>query len=229
MVPGILSSHSNQFHVVAKKSSYRRAWWKEAIVYQVYPASFCDSNGDGIGDLKGLTSKLDYLKDLGVDVVWLSPIYKSPQVDMGYDISDYEDIDPRYGTLADWDNLVAELHRRDMKLMMDLVVNHTSDEHAWFKESRASKTNPKSDWYIWRPPKYDADGNRLPPNNWRSHFQGSVWEWDETREEYYLHLYAAAQPDLNWENPDVRNAVWKMMRFWMDRGTDGFRVRHLLS
>ncbi|KLO05750.1 glycoside hydrolase, partial [Schizopora paradoxa] len=138
--------------------------------------------------------------------------------------SDYEDIDPRYGTLADWDNLVAELHRRDMKLMMDLVVNHTSDEHVWFKESRASKTNPKSDWYIWRPPKYDADRNRLPPNNWRSHFQGSVWEWDETREEYYLHLYAAAQPDLNWENPDVRNAVWKMMRFWMDRGTDGFRM-----
>ncbi|KAK6977745.1 glycoside hydrolase family 13 protein [Favolaschia claudopus] len=199
-------------------------WWKDAVVYQIYPVSFLDSNGDGFGDLNGITSKLDYLQDLGVNVVWLSPIYKSPLADMGYDISDYRDIDPRYGTLDDWDKLLAGLHGRHMKLMMDLVVNHTSDEHAWFEQSKSAKENPKRDWYIWRPPKYDVDGNRRPPNNWKAQFQGSAWEYDETTDEYYLHLYHTKQPDLNWENPDVRQAVWELMRFWLDRGCDGFRM-----
>ncbi|KIJ99172.1 glycoside hydrolase family 13 protein [Laccaria amethystina LaAM-08-1] len=208
-----------------------RAWWKEATIYQIYPISFFDSNGDGIGDLNGIHAKLDYLKDLGVDILWLSPIYRSPLADMGYDISDYRDIDPRYGTLADWDNLLSGVHERGMKLMMDLVVNHTSDEHQWFLDSRSSKSDPKRDWYIWRPPRYDNDGNRQPPNNWRSVFQGSAWEYDEKTEEYYLHLYVSKQPDLNWENADVRDAVWDLMRFWIDRGCDGFRmdVINLLS
>ncbi|KAF7791180.1 hypothetical protein EIP86_002191 [Pleurotus ostreatoroseus] len=202
-----------------------RAWWKSAVVYQIYPISFFDSNGDGLGDLNGLYTKLDYLKDLGVDVIWVCPIYKSPLKDMGYDISDYQDIDPRYGTLEDWDKLLAGVHERGMKLLMDLVVNHTSDQHAWFRESRSSKTNPKRDWYIWRPPRYDAEGRRMPPNNWKGNFQGSAWEYDKATEEYYLHLFVTEQPDLNWENPEVREAVWGTMRFWLDRGCDGFRVR----
>ncbi|KAF8551259.1 glycoside hydrolase family 13 protein [Imleria badia] len=202
---------------------FPRAWWKSAIVYQIYPASFSDSNGDGIGDLNGIHAKLDYLKDLGVDVLWLSPIYRSPQADMGYDISDYRDIDPRYGTLADWDNLLRGVHQRGMKLMMDLVVNHTSDEHEWFQRSKSSKDDPKRDWYMWRPPRY-VDGQRLPPNNWKSVFQGSAWEFDPGTEEYYLHLYVRKQPDLNWDNPVVRDAVWDVMRFWIDRGCDGFRM-----
>ncbi|KAF8148638.1 glycoside hydrolase family 13 protein [Crassisporium funariophilum] len=206
-----------------------KAWWKEAVVYQIYPVSFFDSNGDGIGDLNGIHGKLDYLKDLGVDVLWLSPIYRSPLADMGYDISDYRDIDPRYGTLADWDNLLKGVHERGMKLMMhvsrmDLVINHTSDEHDWFIRSRSSKLDPKRDWYIWRPPRYDEAGNRHPPNNWKSVFQGSAWEYDVSTEEYYLHLYVSKQPDLNWENPEVREAAWDVMRFWIDRGCDGFRM-----
>ncbi|KIY53979.1 glycoside hydrolase family 13 protein [Fistulina hepatica ATCC 64428] len=201
-----------------------KQWWKDAVVYQIYPISYCDSNGDGFGDLNGITSKLDYIKSLGVDVIWLSPIYKSPLADYGYDISDYLDIDPRYGTLADWDNLLKSVHDRGMKLIMDLVVNHTSDEHEWFVESRSSKDNPKRDWYIWRPPKYDAAGNRQPPNNWRSVFQGSAWKFDETTGEYYLHLFVEQQPDLNWENPAVRDAVWDLMKFWLNRGCDGFRM-----
>ncbi|KAJ7348244.1 glycoside hydrolase family 13 protein [Mycena albidolilacea] len=211
--------------------AYPETWWKDAVVYQIYPISFLDSNGDGLGDLNGIAQKLDYLKDLGVDVLWLSPIYKSPLADMGYDISDYRDIDARYGTLKDWDNLLAGVHGRGMKLMMDLVVNHTSDEHAWFKESKSSKTNPKRDWYIWRPPKYDAAGDRHPPNNWKAQFQGSVWEYDTTTDEYYLHLFHTKQPDLNWENPEVRQAVWDLMLFWVKRGCDGFRmdVINLLS
>ncbi|KIJ60143.1 glycoside hydrolase family 13 protein [Hydnomerulius pinastri MD-312] len=200
-----------------------RAWWKSAIVYQIYPVSFFDSNGDGVGDLNGIHAKLDYLKDLGVDVLWLSPIYRSPQADMGYDISDYRDIDPQYGTLEDWDNLLKGVHERGMKLMMDLVVNHTSDEHQWFLQSKASKDDPKRDWYIWRPPKH-VNGTRLPPNNWKSVFQGSAWEYDEKTGEYYLHLYVTGQPDLNWDNPVVRDAVWDVMRFWIDRGCDGFRM-----
>ncbi|KAG9310483.1 glycoside hydrolase superfamily [Chiua virens] len=202
---------------------FPRAWWKSAVVYQIYPSSFFDSNGDGIGDLNGIHAKLDYLKDLGVDVIWLSPIYRSPQADMGYDISDYRDIDPRYGTLADWDNLLQGVHERGMKLMMDLVANHTSDEHEWFQQSKSSKNDPKRDWYMWRPPKY-VDGQRFPPNNWKSVFQGSAWELDPITQEYYLHLYVQKQPDLNWDNPIVRNAVWDVMRFWIERGCDGFRM-----
>ncbi|TDL15364.1 glycoside hydrolase family 13 protein [Rickenella mellea] len=202
----------------------KRAWWKESTIYQIYPSSFCDSNGDGIGDLPGILSKLDYLKGLGVDIVWLSPIYKSPWRDGGYDISDYRDIDPRYGTLDDWDMLVKGLHERGMKIMMDLVVNHTSDEHEWFRASRSSKSSSKRDWYIWRPARYDPDGTRRPPNNWKSIFEGSAWTWDSETQEYYLHLFLPGQPDLNWENPDVREAIFEMMRFWLDRGTDGFRM-----
>ncbi|CUA71399.1 maltase MalT [Rhizoctonia solani] len=198
--------------------------FKSYCVYQIYPASFADANGDGIGDLAGIQSKLEYIKKLGADVIWLSPIYRSPQKDMGYDISDYQDIDPKYGTLENWDSLLEEIHQLGMRLVMDLVVNHTSDQHAWFKESRSSKSNPKRDWYIWRPPKFDAQGSRKPPNNWASIFGGSAWEWDETTQEYYLHLFVTEQPDLNWENPEVRQAVWEVMRWWMDKGCDGFRM-----
>ncbi|KAJ4368401.1 hypothetical protein N0V83_006758 [Neocucurbitaria cava] len=204
----------------------KHRWWKEAVVYQIYPASFLDSNGDGWGDVPGITQKLDYLKDLGVDVIWVSPIYKSPQADMGYDIADYEDIDPSYGTLADVDNLIKEVKKRDMKLVMDLVVNHTSDEHAWFLDSRSSKGSAKRDWYIWKPAKYDADGNRQPPNNWAQILgeANSAWTWDEKTQEYYLSLFTPEQPDLNWENPAVREAVHNILRFWLDRGASGFRM-----
>ena len=195
-------------------------WWTSAVVYQIYPRSFADSNGDGIGDLPGIESKLDYLADLGVDVLWLSPIYRSPQDDNGYDISDYRDIDPMFGTLADFDRLLAQVHARGMKLVMDLVVNHTSDEHPWFEQSRSSTDNPKRDWYWWRPPA--ADGG--PPNNWGSIFSGSAWEFDETTGEYYLHLFSRKQPDLNWENPQVRGGVYDLMNWWLDRGVDGFRM-----
>jgi oligo-1,6-glucosidase len=193
---------------------------------QIYPASFLDTNGDGWGDVPGITKKLDYLKDLGVDVIWVSPIYKSPQADMGYDIADYEDIDPSYGTLADVDNLIAEIKKRDMRLVMDLVVNHTSEEHAWFVDSRSSKTSSKRDWYIWKPAKYDADGTRQPPNNWALILgeANSAWTWDETTQEYYLSLFTPEQPDLNWENPAVREAVHNILRFWLDRGASGFRM-----
>ncbi|KAF1919872.1 glycoside hydrolase superfamily [Ampelomyces quisqualis] len=204
----------------------KHAWWKEAVVYQVYPASFLDTNGDGWGDIPGITQKLDYLKDLGVDVVWSSPIYRSPQADMGYDIADYEDIDPSYGSLADVDKLISELKKRNMKLVMDLVVNHTSEEHAWFLDSRSSKTSSKRDWYIWKPAKYDAEGNRQPPNNWAQILgeANSAWTWDEKTQEYYLSLFTPEQPDLNWVNPAVREAVHDVLRFWLDRGCSGFRM-----
>ncbi|KAK4047096.1 hypothetical protein OIV83_005659 [Microbotryomycetes sp. JL201] len=206
------------------KSEDKR-WWKEATVYQVYPSSFADGNGDGLGDLKGITSKVDYLHHLGVDVLWLSPIYDSPQKDMGYDISDYRQIYAPYGTLEDWDNLRDALHAKGMKIMMDLVVNHTSDQHEWFKQSRSSKDSPFRDWYIWRPAKKGPNGERLPPNNWACVFgKESAWAWDEHTQEYYLHLYVTEQPDLNWDNPSVRNAVWDIMKFWLDRGSDGFRM-----
>lgn len=197
----------------------KQAWWKEAVVYQIYPRSFCDSNGDGIGDLRGIIGKLDYLHDLGIDVVWLSPVYKSPNDDNGYDISDYQDIMDEFGTLADWEELLDGLHRRGIKLVMDLVVNHTSDEHPWFVESRKSKDNPYRDYYIWRP---GRDGRE--PNNWLSHFSGSAWEYDPATGEYYLHLFSRKQPDLNWENPRVRSEVYRMMRWWLDKGIDGFRM-----
>jgi oligo-1,6-glucosidase len=201
-------------------------WWRSAVVYQIYPRSFADSDGDGIGDLRGIISRLDHLARLGVDVVWLSPIYPSPQDDAGYDISDYEDVDSTFGTLADLDELIAAVHARGMWLVMDLVVNHTSDEHAWFVESRSSPDSPKRDWYWWRPPRTGMQPGQpgAEPTNWQSFFSGSAWELDEASGEYYLHLFARKQPDLNWENPQVREAVYAMMRRWLDRGVDGFRM-----
>lgn len=204
---------------------HKRIWWKEATFYQVYPASFKDSNGDGWGDIPGLLSKISYIASLGVDVVWLSPMFESPQVDMGYDISNYEAVDTSYGTVGDVDDLVKACHDNGMKLILDLVVNHSSDQHAWFKESRSSKDNPKRDWYFWRPARYDSQGNRIPPTNYRSYFAGGTWTWDEHTQEYYLHLYDKSQPDLNWENEDCRKAIYdSAMRFWLDKGIDGFRV-----
>ncbi len=197
----------------------KRAWWKESVVYQIYPRSFCDSNGDGVGDLQGIIRKLDYLKELGIDVIWLCPVYRSPNDDNGYDISDYRDIMPEFGTLADWEELLAGMHRRGINLVMDLVVNHTSDEHPWFIESRSSQDSPYRDYYVWRPPK---DGRE--PNNWVSHFSGSAWQYDEATGEYYLHLFSPKQPDLNWENAAVRREVYDLMCFWLDKGIDGFRM-----
>ena len=200
-------------------------WWSNAVVYQIYPRSFQDTNGDGFGDLKGITSRLDYLADLGVDVLWLSPVYKSPQDDNGYDISDYRDIDPLFGTLADMDELLAEAHKRGLKIVMDLVVNHTSDEHAWFEASR-DKNDEHADWYWWRPARPGTTPGEpgAEPNRWGSYFGGSAWEYDETRGEYYFHQFSKKQPDLNWENPAVRRAVYDMMNWWLDRGVDGFRM-----
>ncbi|MGY1710058.1 alpha-glucosidase [Geodermatophilus sp. SYSU D00758] len=201
-------------------------WWTRAVVYQVYPRSFMDSDGDGVGDLGGVLQRLDHLADLGVDVLWLSPVYRSPQADNGYDISDYTGVDPTFGTLAQLDELIAALHERGMKLVMDLVVNHTSDEHPWFVESRSAPDSPKRDWYWWRPPRAGmAPGQPgAEPTNWHSFFSGSTWELDEASGEYYLHLFDRKQPDLNWENPQVRHAVYEMMRWWLDRGVDGFRM-----
>src|ERR671921_107307 len=201
-------------------------WWKSAVVYQVYPRSFADADGDGMGDLQGIIDHLDHLAGLGVDVLWLSPVYPSPQDDNGYDISDYQDIDPVFGTLADFDELLAGVHERGMKLVMDLVVNHTSDEHPWFVESRSSKDNPKRDWYWWRPPRpgHEPGTEGAEPTNWQSFFSGSTWEYDEDSGEYFLHLFSPRMPDLNWENPEVRRAVHAMMRRWLDRGVDGFRM-----
>ena len=201
-------------------------WWKSAVVYQIYPRSFADASGDGIGDLAGIESKLDYLVELGVDVIWLSPVYRSPWADGGYDISDYQDVDPSFGTLADLDRLLANLHARGLKLVMDLVVNHTSDEHPWFVESRSSRDNPRRDWYWWRPPRSGMHPGTpgAEPTNWASFFTGPAWTLDERTGEYYLHLFSRKQPDLNWENPEVRQAVYAMMRWWLDRGVDGFRM-----
>ncbi len=195
-------------------------WWQTGIIYQVYPRSFADANGDGVGDLKGVRSKLDYLKELGIDAVWLSPIYPSPMADFGYDVSDYVGIDPAFGTLADFDSLADEVHRLGLKLILDLVPNHTSDRHEWFQESRSSRTNPKRDWYLWRDPAPEGG----PPNNWLSNFGGSAWELDPTTGQYYYHAFLKEQPDLNWRNPDVRAAMYDVMRFWLDRGVDGFRI-----
>ncbi|MDW4259288.1 alpha-glucosidase [Staphylococcus saprophyticus] len=197
-----------------------KQWWKEAVAYQVYPRSFNDSNNDGIGDLPGVIEKLDYLKDLGIDVIWLSPMYKSPNDDNGYDISDYKDIMDEFGTMHDFNQLLEGVHKRGMKLILDLVVNHTSDEHPWFIESKSSKDNPKRDWYIWKKPK--SDGSE--PNNWESIFNGSTWEFDEQTQEYYFHLFSKKQPDLNWDNPVVRNEIFDMMNWWFEKGIDGFRV-----
>ena len=197
-----------------------RTWWKEAVIYQIYPRSFMDSNGDGIGDIKGITSRLDYLKYLGVDVLWLSPIYRSPNDDNGYDISDYQAIMDEFGTMEDFDEMLSEAHKRGLRVVMDLVVNHTSDEHKWFMESRRSKENAYRDYYIWR----EGKDEKTPPNNWGSCFGGSAWQYDEETAMYYLHLFSKKQPDLNWDNPKVRDEVFNMMAWWCDKGIDGFRM-----
>jgi alpha-glucosidase len=200
--------------------SRQHEWWQHGVIYQIYPRSFQDSNGDGVGDLPGILSRLDYLQSLGVDAIWLSPIYPSPMTDFGYDISDYTGIDPLFGTLADFDRLVAQAHRRQVKVVLDFVPNHTSDEHPWFRESRSSRDNPKRDWYIWR----DPAPNGGPPNNWLSNFGGNAWELDERTDQYYYHAFLKQQPDLNWRNPQVQEAMLGVLRFWLDRGVDGFRV-----
>ncbi|MDJ1109396.1 alpha-glucosidase [Macrococcus caseolyticus] len=196
-----------------------RTWWKEAVCYQIYPRSFKDSNGDGIGDINGITEKLDYLKELGIDVIWVSPIFESPNDDNGYDISDYQEIMRDFGTMEDFDRLLYEVHARDMKLILDLVINHTSDEHSWFVESKKSKDNEFRDWYIWKDGKGDKE-----PNNWASIFEGSAWEYDATTNQYYMHVFSRKQPDLNWENENMRQAIYNMVNWWLDKGIDGFRV-----
>jgi oligo-1,6-glucosidase len=203
-----------------------KKWWQSAVVYQIYPRSFADSSGNGVGDIPGILRRLDHLEYLGIDVLWLSPVYPSPMDDGGYDISDYEDVDPEFGTLADLDELIAALHERGIKIIMDLVVNHTSDEHPWFKESRSDRDNPKRDWYWWRPPRDGRTGGEpgAEPNNWGSFFSGPAWQYDERTGDYYLHLFSKSQPDLNWENPEMRQAVYAMMRWWLDRDVDGFRM-----
>ncbi len=197
----------------------KKIWWKEAVAYQVYPRSFYDSNNDGIGDLRGIIEKLDYIKELGIDIIWVSPFYKSPNDDNGYDISDYQDIMKEFGNMKDFDELLEVVHKKGMKLIIDLVINHTSDEHPWFIESKSSKDNPKRDWYIWRDGKEDKE-----PNNWESIFGGSAWVKDEKTNQYYLHLFTKKQPDLNWKNKDMRSAIYEMMNWWLDKGIDGFRV-----
>ncbi|NWG14984.1 MAG: DUF3459 domain-containing protein [Acidobacteria bacterium] len=194
-------------------------WWRNGIIYQIYPRSFADSNGDGVGDLPGILSRLDYLQWLGVDAIWLSPIYPSPMADFGYDVSNYHDIDPVFGRLADFDRLLSEAHARGIRVVLDMVMNHTSDQHPWFLESRSSRDNPKRDWYIWRDPRQGRE-----PNNWESIFGGKAWTWDERTGQYYLHLFLAEQPDLNWRNPQVKEAMFNECRFWLERGVDGFRL-----
>jgi alpha-glucosidase len=212
-------------HIAAQSTAAEgENWWKNAVVYEIYPRSFQDSNGDGIGDLKGITSRLDYLEQLGVDAIWLTPIYPSPQVDFGYDISDYESIDPQYGTLDDFDRLIAEANKLHIRVIMDMVMNHTSDQHKWFLESRSSRTNPYRDWYMWHDGKGEtATSPGEPPNNWESDFGGSAWQWDGKTRQYYYHKFYAQQPDLNWHNPQVHQAFENIMRFWLKRGVAGFR------
>jgi alpha-glucosidase len=203
-----------------KSTKNKHLWWQEGVIYQIYPRSFQDSNGDGVGDLRGIITRLDYLMDLGIKGVWISPIYPSPMADFGYDISDYTDIHPLFGTLSDFDELLAEIHNRGMKLILDFVPNHSSNQHPWFIESRSSKNNPKRNWYIWK----DAKPDGSAPNNWLAAFGGSAWEWDEHTQQYYYHAFLKEQPDLNWRNPEVQRAMLDVMRFWLDRGVDGFRV-----
>jgi len=203
-----------------KKQENKSLWWKNGVIYQIYPRSFQDSNNDGIGDLKGITSRLDYLQWLGIDCIWLSPIFPSPMTDFGYDISDYQGIHPLFGTMEDFDELLLQVHQRNMKLLLDLVPNHTSDQHPWFLESRSSRNNPKRDWYIWHDGKEDGE----LPSNWLSVFGGHAWEWDELTVQYYYHAFLKSQPDLNWRNPEVQKAMLDVMRFWLDKGIDGFRV-----
>ena len=208
----------------ATSAASAQDWWKNAVIYEIYPRSFQDSNGDGIGDLNGITQRLDYLKELGVDAIWLTPCYPSPQADFGYDISDYENIDPQYGTLADFDHLVAEANKRHIRVIMDMVMNHTSDQHKWFLESRSSRTNPYRDWYMWHDGKGEtATDKGEPPNNWGSAFGGSAWQWDEKTRQYYYHKFYVQQPDVNWDNPKIHEAFKNIMRFWLKRGVAGFR------
>ena len=216
-------SHSPQAahkHVQQAAQTAQDPWWKHAVIYEIYPRSFQDSNGDGVGDINGITSRLDYLHDLGIGVIWITPMYPSPLIDFGYDVADYTALDPLYGTLADFDHMMAEAKKRNIRVIMDFVPNHTSDQHAWFKESRSSRTNPKRDWYIWR----DGKGPGQPPNNWQSWFGHSAWQFDPTTGQYYYHHFYVEQPDLNWRNPEVRKAMYDAMRFWLDRGVAGFRL-----
>ena len=204
-------------------------WWAGAVIYEIYIRSFQDSNGDGIGDLKGIISRLDYLHDLGIDAIWITPFYPSPLVDFGYDISDYRGIDPEFGTLDDFDQLVKQARARGIRIVIDMVLNHTSDQHKWFLESKSSRTNPKADWYVWNDGKRDADGKPQPPNNWQSLFGGSSWQWSEERQQYYYHEFYKQQPDLNWRNPEVEKAMFDTIRWWMDRGVSGFRLDAITS
>jgi alpha-glucosidase len=215
-----LLQHSEIATPQASKVAAADPWWKHAVIYEIYPRSFQDSNGDGIGDIKGILSRLDYLHDLGIDAIWITPMYPSPQIDFGYDISDYTAIDPVYGTMADFDRLVAEAKKRDIRIIMDFVINHTSDQHAWFKESRSSRNNPKREWYIWR----DGKSPGQPPNNWLSWFGHSAWQFDSQTNQFYYHHFYVQQPDLNWRNPEVRKAMYDVVRFWLDRGAAGFRI-----
>lgn len=209
VMPGVLTQHDVD-----------RDWWRGAVIYQIYPRSFQDSNGDGIGDLRGITERLPYIANLGVDAIWISPFFTSPMLDFGYDVADYCEVDPMFGTLADFDSLIAEAHRLGLKVMIDQVISHSSDQHPWFKESRASRDNLRSDWYVWA----DARPDGSPPNNWLSIFGGSAWHWDTSRCQYYLHNFLVSQPDLNFHNPDVQNALLETVRFWLERGVDGFRL-----
>ncbi|MGB8325527.1 MAG: alpha-glucosidase, partial [Candidatus Acidiferrum sp.] len=220
-VPAVQSPAAGETQTTATAAQSRQdPWWKRAVIYEIYPRSFQDSTGDGVGDINGITSRLDYLRGLGIDAIWISPMYPSPLVDFGYDVSDYTAIDPLYGSMADFDHLVAEAKKRDIRIIMDLVPNHTSDQHPWFKESRSSRTNPKRDWYIWR----DGKGPGQPPNNWQSWFGHSAWKLDPTTNQYYYHHFYVQQPDLNWRNPEVRKAMYDVMRFWLDHGVAGFRL-----
>lgn len=206
----------------ASPKTVKRAqpWWTNAVIYEIYPRSFQDTNGDGIGDLKGVTQRLDYLKGLGVDAIWLTPFFPSPNADFGYDVADYTNVAPEYGTMADWDELAREARKRGIRILVDFVLNHSSDQHAWFKESRASRDNPKRDWYVWR----DAKPDGSPPSNWESIFGGSTWQWDEKTKQYYYHIFLKEQPDVNWANPDLKNAMYDVLRFWLKRGASGFRL-----
>lgn len=204
----------------AKPAAKAEPWWTHAVIYEIYPRSFQDSNGDGIGDLKGVTSRLDYLKGLGVDAIWLTPFFPSPNADFGYDVADYTNVAPEYGTMADWDELTREARKRGIRVLVDFVLNHTSDQHAWFKESRSSRTNPKRDWYVWHDPAPDGG----PPTNWQSIFGGSTWEYDQATKQYYYHIFLKEQPDVNWANPDLKQAMYDVMRFWLRHGASGFRL-----
>jgi alpha-glucosidase len=228
-VPGQATSKAEGASGKAPAFTTNPAWYKSALIYEIYPRSFQDSNGDGIGDLNGITSRLDYLKTLGVDAIWLTPIYPSPQVDFGYDISNYEDIDPQYGTLADFDRLIAEAKKRNIGIIMDLVLNHTSDKHPWFIQSKSSKSNPKRDWYVWKDGKAGGEPPNNPPNNWESVFGHSAWQWDPGTHQYYYHRFYIQQPDLNWDNPQVRKAMYDVERFWINRGVVGFRLDAITS